>query len=599
MRNRQIRRYWLLGAAVTTALFALLTALSNFRFENSDDAILLHAFMGFEGTTANFTLYTHTLLAYMLSALGKLWPGMAWYSLFQLGLLWVSGVVLVKCMAQLAGRRLGAGLWGAAAGTLLLIVFVAFSFCRISYTTTAAAAGAAAVAQALTADMALPRRGSFVRAWLGSLLLLLGAYSLRMVSILPPLAFLLLVFVWQLIRAGARRETGTGNERVSSSGRDGEAEQAATGHERKRLPLRSFLFVLTAYMLVFGGFTVIRQAEITARGVQPYLDWQNARIQLMDYTNFQTEPVPALAADSGLTGTEVEMVRQWYFLDGNITTEVLQTLAAAYPAQGASGAFASGFAFLRENPRYLFALGIVVLLCGFCWLGKREKAVSVRLAATAALLGTVILLLYLGWRGRLIARAADSVLMPAAALLFGLALRKEPGERRGKRIAALIMALLLLVATGLHMRLTYQAVTRAADNTSLQREQEIETYALQNPGLLIVRSPALLRDTRLFPDVSAGIPDNIILWGDWGCRTPSWNAQLARFGFDADAFTAADWLQDTIVFAAAQETDTDDLRAYLTDALKQPVTAEAAGGYGTLTFYRFTVTQEAASAEPG
>lgn len=599
MRNRQIRRYWLLGAAVTTALFALLTALSNFRFENSDDAILLHAFMGFEGEPANFTLYTHTLLAYTFAALGKLWPGMAWYSLFQFGLLWVSGVVLVKCMAQLAGKRLAAGLWGVAAGTVLLGVFIAFSFCRISYTTTAAAAGAAAVAQALTADVTSSRRGSFVKAWLGGLLLLLGAYSLRAVSVLPPLAFMLLLFVWQLINAGARRETGAGYDRVSSGGGDGDAEQAATGGESKRLPLRSFLLVLAAFVLAFGGFIAIRKAEIAARGLQPYLDWQNARIQLMDYTDFQADTAPALAVDSGLTDAEVEMVRQWYFLDGNITTEALQAFAAAYPAQGTNGAFVSGFAFFRQNARYAYALGMLVLLCGFCWLGKREKPISVGLVATAALLGMAILLLYLGWRGRLIARAADSVLMPAAALLFGLALRKEPDKHRGKRIAALVVALVLLVAAGMHLRLTYHAVTRAADSTSLQRERELETYALQNSELLIVRSPVLLRDTRLFPDVSAGIPDNIILWGDWGCRTPGWNAQLARFGFDAAAFTAADWLRDNIVFATAQEADTADLCAYLADALGQPVTAEEAGSYGTLTFYRFAVTQEAASAQPG
>jgi hypothetical protein len=96
------------------------------------------------------------------------------------------------------------------------------------------------------------------------------------------------------------------------------------------------------FALVFGALYGIRRAEIATRGLQPYLDWQDARIALMDYTDFQTDPAPALAADSGLSASEVEMVRQWYFMDENIDAQALRALAAAY-AGGGGKARSSGF----------------------------------------------------------------------------------------------------------------------------------------------------------------------------------------------------------------------------------------------------------------
>ena len=103
----------------------------------------------------------------------------------------------------------------------------------------------------------------------------------------------------------------------------------------------------------------------------------------------------------------------------------------------------------------------------------------------------------------------------------------------------------------------------------------------------MVRTPNLLRDTRLFPDVSGGTPKNLMVWGDWLCRTPSWNHQLVLSGFDAEHFTAGDWLKDGIVFAASSQADTQDLCAYLAEATGKTIEAEEQGSYGTLEFYRF------------
>ena len=102
-----------------------------------------------------------------------------------------------------------------------------------------------------------------------------------------------------------------------------------------------------------------------------------------------------------------------------------------------------------------------------------------------------------------------------------------------------------------------------------------------------MRTPDLLRDTRLFPDVSAGIPDNTLIWGDWLCRTPGWNAQLARFGFDPEGFAAADFLSEAILFVTADDEPPQALVDYISHGAGRPVTAQLVAARGDLRFFAF------------
>ncbi len=552
------------------ALFATLALIGNFRYENSDDLLMVKPFMGFEGgISADFTLYTHTLLAWALHGLSMLFPAVAWFSVYQIALLFLSVTVLGKSVAQLTKDRRRPWLAAFFTDALLLGGFAVFACCRVSYTSTAGLAGAAAMAQLLSSGFGVEAGELRVRDTLPSLLLLIAAYCLRAVSVVPALCFVGLCFV---TRGLTLRKT-----------------QGSTW----RRAVRPLLIALAVYVGVFGALAGIRQVEIAMRGLQPYMAWQDARIKLMDYTDFQTDPAPALAANSGLSAAEVEMVRQWYFMSADIDTTALTKLAAAYGNTQDGNAFSRLASFFSQNPRYAAMAATIALLTLLCFLGARRHH-YLTAAAVTALLGALVMLLYLGIRGRLVGRGVDTVLMPCAAMLFCLALLSLPpihSLRAGARIATLALLALTLAVSSLNLRDTYRAVTRTPDATSQQREAELETYALSHADLLIVRSTSLLRDTRLLPDCSAGMPANIALWGDWGCRTPSWNRQLARFGLDAEHFAAQDWLGGRIVFAAATETDAAPLIAYLSEALGTAVEATPYGDYGTLLFFKFQSAQ--------
>ena len=93
---------WMIGLLAATVLFAGLMAVCGLRYENSDDMLFVKGFMGFEGgEPVSFTLYTHTFLAWIQYALSKAFSLIPWFSVFQVGLLWLSAAVIVKCLIQL------------------------------------------------------------------------------------------------------------------------------------------------------------------------------------------------------------------------------------------------------------------------------------------------------------------------------------------------------------------------------------------------------------------------------------------------------------------------------------------------------------------
>ena len=47
MQTKRVWTYWIIGALLTAAMFIALKYLTNFRFENSDDVVMVKAFMGF------------------------------------------------------------------------------------------------------------------------------------------------------------------------------------------------------------------------------------------------------------------------------------------------------------------------------------------------------------------------------------------------------------------------------------------------------------------------------------------------------------------------------------------------------------------------
>lgn len=546
---------------LATLFFLVLSRITYFRYENSDDFLIARAFLGFEGVRpVSPHLYLHPVLVWALTGLSDAAPGVAWFSAAQMGALWLSAAALCVCLLR-CGRaaRLHPAVCSVAA-LLFLGLFASFLCARLTYTTTAALLGAAACALLVCAGVTRRRVGPCVL--LSAVLLMLGG-MLRDSSLPASLCFWLLGLAFLLARL-------SGGEM----------------HER-----RALVCVLVPVIIVGAALVGTRLWE--KREYQTFFDFHDARTELMDYHSEALDSVSQETLDAlGWDASEVELVRQWYFMDENITAEALRLISeggsqpsATERIQAIPGTLRT---FFGENGAYLYSVALLALLAALACLAPHEGARAVRLTALAALGLFAAMLVYLAWKGRFLARAVDCALLPAAAVTACLAMAGWPAaSRRRARAAALCLCALLLLPAGMQLKQTLYTLTRRPDIVSPTREADLETYALENPDRLIVRTPDLLRDTRLFPDVSAGVPDNTMIWGDWLCRTPGWNAQLVRFGFDPESFTATDFLSEAILFVTADDEPPQALMDYISHGAGRPVTAQLVATRGDLRFFAF------------
>lgn len=578
---------WLLGILAATLLFALLGAYTSFFYIGTDDAPILRSFMGYEGgVPASFNICIHTFLAWLLHGLALIAPGIAWYSIYQLVLLWFSCVVLVKS-AVCCARRSRLPLWaGAVAGTLFLFVYTAFIACRLSFTTTSALAGAAGVAQLFSIDYPKGKAGTVLRGMLLSIGLLLCCYSLRQIGAVPPLVFWAgaLLLVWLTYYKPA-------------------ATKATPGVQQPAPPLaglKPFLLGILICALSFGVFAGARTIEIKARGLEEHLAWQNARSRLFDYTEFGSNTSQEVLDALGWSQEKLTLVANWYFLDPDITIEAFDALYAGQPAATRTPADRMAAlpttvrGFFQNHPVWghgcllMLALALVSITAQAFVKGHSPW---LWLAAVGGALAGAALLLFLAYQGRLPLRAGVSVLLPAAAYLLCLALwslspPQGAGPTRRALVAVLSAGCLVLAGLGLWQNAQDLYIEPDPDREALSTMYpDLDEYALMDPDILFIHDLSLIGDSRLFPDTSEGIPGNIMFWGGFNARSPSWNHQLKTHGIDPDAFSPEVFLREDVIVAGTDGSPWNSLLAHVRQSTGQEVDWYFHGEYGYDYFY--------------
>jgi hypothetical protein len=355
--------------------------------------------------------------------------------------------------------------------------------------------------------------------------------------------------------------------------------------------------------VVMGALAGLRQVEISVKGMGDYLRWQNARISVMDYQGTQNLP-DELLTQIGWSRAELTLVDNWYFLDTNITAEAFERIAAYQdaarnpnlPARVANGAaqVVRFFEILPMAARSVWLLAGVAALCAASLLMRRKGSLWRWVALAATLLSAAVLL---DMVGRLPLRAAMMVILPTAALLFGLlpdCLPENPSLTGRALLAALACGCAAL--TIWYAVPAWQALLPVPENdedeaTLTNAFADLDEYALENPDLLYIYDSTFASDMRMFPSTAGGIPTNVMFWGGWGARSPEYVKQLAAFGIDANHLDATVFLNEQVRLARGTiDPPPDDLIDYLTelcgDAFDYTFDGEW-GGVHILQFYPY------------
>ena len=92
---------WLIAAVMTAAMMIFVLTSTDMLYATNDDAGIMHAIIGYEtGEPASFHLFIHGLLLWGLGALTRLFPSVAWFSVWQLAMVALSCLVIAKSIMQ-------------------------------------------------------------------------------------------------------------------------------------------------------------------------------------------------------------------------------------------------------------------------------------------------------------------------------------------------------------------------------------------------------------------------------------------------------------------------------------------------------------------
>lgn len=557
---------WLIGLGISTALWICLFAFADVHFAVNDDQFLLRTFAGGSPMGApTFHLYIHAMYAFPLSWLSRLFPNVAWMTILEIFLQWLSTAVILKSIVQCFERRCrlrhatALGAFFALCFALLLELPVS---ARITYTTVAASLGAACVAQCLSVDCERADSGAVVRGMLLSLLLLVLCYGLRQIVALPALAFCGVAFLYRLV--------------------------TCFGHASGRIA-RPMWIALAIVALVMGGLVIAREVEITARGQREYLEWQQARISAMDYIKLSDLDQDARRA-LGWSDAQVELLDNWYTMEETFSTEHFRELRQTQWNEATrTTAGAAVLDFRTRSPLILRALLVLLGLGALCLLGLalRRGSLWTLLALLTAALGCAVLLAYLAQQGRLPDRAVLTPVLPAAALAFCLLPECLPD--RGAYTAC--VCVLLAVGTLVCAVPTAWEVRYVPPKWEYDTHAAMDEVALAHPDLLLIYSNELVNDLRLFPDFSSGVPTNLLFWGGWQRGSPEYRSQMEAFGLDSDHFTPADWLNPSLRYLTLQTEPHPALVEYLRETLGNDLTWEQTQMDEALYAYRFSLRE--------
>lgn len=566
---------WLIAMGMCALLWGAVALWGDLSYAVNDDADILRAFMGYQtGEAPTFHIFLHGLLTWPLHWLSAAFPGTAWFSWLQIALLWLAGVVAVKsmlmrCLAQ------GKPLWlGIALGALYLAVFCAAYWVHPTFTITAAQLGAAAVAQILSVDFEYASDGKILRSLAFALVLATLCYALRQVAVLPVLGFCGLC----LVVMGAR---------YFPKGK------------RSWKPLALAAVMAAAVM---GGLYAQREWEIDQTGSREYLAWQEASGRVLDYTgmdNVSSETLEKL----GWSRAEYRLVNDWYFLDQNISTQAFDVIYAEERkalGDGLGARLRLARRTLSDLCLYegtgLISFGVTVALLLACWLGlgfRREKRPAVGLGLLGGLVLCLGLLFYLALKGRMPLRAVLLPALPVTAMAFLLLPDCLPETfGREAKLAFACCGLACALAAAAYGIPTFSACLRPPYDPETAGEGEIsadlDQYALENPEYLVIYDQTLFRDRRLFPDVSQGIPRNVMFWGCWPLRSPENLRQMAAFGIDGMAFTPKDFLRENVCLASGvMDPPAERVLEYLRGALGPEIDYHYEGYVGNVHVFTF------------
>ena len=522
---------WLLSGLLIAIFYVLIFQNFDTHYANNDDTVILRATMGYGGVMPTFNVILHGLLLAPLTWLGTMFPGIAFYTYFQIFFLWLSGTVFLRGLICLAVNNYKPFWVGLLAGLLFICCFWIQNATKITMTITAALLSAAAVMQILSVDIKNSNLFGILRGMLLATLLCILGYAMRSEVLLPTLGFCGIAFLYQWLRYISNKNI-------------------------KFLQAKPMLISLALILVLVGGSYGMRMYEIYGNEVhKAEWEWNTARSAVMDYYEFKELPQEAID-EFNISPELLNLSKTWYLLDPVFTTENFQKMLSYLEEnkQDNSVTFSKqldelfkGISKYNKEQLYYMPISLLLFIFALCLATKRKYCY---LPLILSFILFVFALIALFINGRLPLR---SIMVPLSAFaVFSFAFFVITLPSKQTTCISIFIPIVVVCILGLSVQLPNLLEEKYAlydERNDINAFDDVDAFALEYPDMLIISDDTLVSDFRLFPNTSNGIPNNVIWWGGWGLHSQQYRTTLKNFGFDPDTVDGTIFLDPNVYLA--------------------------------------------------
>lgn len=517
----------IIAASMTAVLFLVLYWKSYIVFFINDDENIMYTLAGYYtgGNTADHS-FVNFFLSAILQGLYRLVPGLPWYGIFHVMVLFSSITAIGTCIMKEGNR------WGIQPllcivlfGGMQLLCFL-YPMCLMQFTTTSALAGTAAVALLFTSDLNQNQHW-----WISgglSVLFLLICYCHRKNTGSVILCFYALVVAYKTLNS------------------------VLIHHQNKLKVYTAFLNRFTICFL--AALLCISSAAFVSQGiVRSSADWDyfyqfdEARYKVTDYPHDSYQENPEMYDSLGWTEPLYKLATMgyWFFMDEHVNAESFDTISeTGYQNTDSSlKQCLVNFKSLLATEHLALVLFLLMLLflCVATVLGflHIKEAKWELLLCWCAVGGAALMSFYLCWKGRFLLRAFQVIMYPTLVLLFltiimMLKNREYKSQTGWKRWIAVCGAVLVLCGVfGVGNKLFQETRLLAYDRVvKSSRTLLLESYAMEHPENVYIYDTSLTFRYAPFVTYTEEYPSNLIFWGGMGWKSPAFYEQLQLNGLD-------------------------------------------------------------------
>lgn len=506
---------------VTIVFFAVLYIKSAIVFFINDDENIMYTLAGYYtgGNTADHS-FVNYFLGVILRAAYEVFPGIPWYGIFHVVILFLSVTVIGKSILKISYKNNIPLFYPVCIFSSLCVICYVSPIILMQFTTTSTLAGTAALALFFAAqDDETSSKWKYIDIGL-SIVFLLVCYMHRKNTGYIILCYYALTALYRCIR------------KIIFSQKPFIFWQRGKNC-RKNIGVLC-IGLVSIFIVAFGSQNIFRATQEW----DEFYKYDEARFKMTDYPHDSIYDNPELYEELGWTESLYELAGTsfWFFMDDRIDVDSFEKISETgyNSSQLADISTIIGRAVQLVKTEYValtHTICCVLLLIVALALSIKNRNVLDFLMACCIVGGAFCMSFYLCLRGRFILRAFQVIMIPAI-LLLGLLILKgwnEPIKKTKKKkliqsISVVVLGLAVFaVGLNTYWKAGYEAAVRVEKT---ERTLSLEEYAINNPENMYIYDTSLTFRYSPFTAYKDKYPSNVMFWGGMGWNSPAFNEQI-------------------------------------------------------------------------